>query len=295
MTPNNLHPKDSAIFWIGSGIYLNRVLNITKKGDLTITWQTTWRLTKGKIGWIAYFNKITLPQQNNTMKSGWKNWKKLPKNIQLLKRAELQRAIAEIITNPNETWKNLKRERYMVPKSYFQNNWTLNLKPSGPTDFLLIPMKNHIATHDGNMSRSKNVLDWCREKYHSNDHSTPNLIGTKLRGAPVKLWLWIAPLGPIMMLHWVSFGLKIKFLLVPMRRWWARLVLSSGFGLWHMPKSNITTAIMEMSLLRNIAKSVWIKGNFPGVGIGHTWNFNTKFKSLVCFNRESVAQLPTMS
>jgi hypothetical protein len=51
-----------------------------------------------------------------------KNERKLPKNIQLLKRAELQRAIAEIITNPNKTWKNLKRERYMVPKSYFQNN-----------------------------------------------------------------------------------------------------------------------------------------------------------------------------
>jgi hypothetical protein len=62
--------------------------------------------------------------------------RKLPKNIHLFKRAELQRAITEIITNPNETWKNLKRERYMVPKSYFQINSTLNLKPSGPTDFL---------------------------------------------------------------------------------------------------------------------------------------------------------------
>jgi hypothetical protein len=50
-----------------------------------------------------------------------KNERKLPKNIQLLKKAKLQRAIAEMITNPNETWKDLKRERYMVPKSYFQN------------------------------------------------------------------------------------------------------------------------------------------------------------------------------
>jgi hypothetical protein len=37
VTPNNLYPKDSAIFWTGSGICLNRVLNITKKGDLTVT------------------------------------------------------------------------------------------------------------------------------------------------------------------------------------------------------------------------------------------------------------------
>ncbi len=35
--------------------------------------------------------------------------RKLPKNIELLKMAELKRAIAEIITNPNKTWKNIKR------------------------------------------------------------------------------------------------------------------------------------------------------------------------------------------
>ncbi len=33
---------------------------------------------------------------------------------------DLQTAIAIILTNPNETWKNLKREKYMVPKSCFQ-------------------------------------------------------------------------------------------------------------------------------------------------------------------------------
>jgi hypothetical protein len=41
VTPNNLHPKDSStIFWTGSGICLNRVLNITKKGDSMVTLQT---------------------------------------------------------------------------------------------------------------------------------------------------------------------------------------------------------------------------------------------------------------
>ena len=34
ITPNELHPKDSALFWTGSGMYLNRVLNVThKKGN----------------------------------------------------------------------------------------------------------------------------------------------------------------------------------------------------------------------------------------------------------------------
>ena len=34
ITPDELHPKNSAIFWTGSGMYLNRMLNVTqKKGD----------------------------------------------------------------------------------------------------------------------------------------------------------------------------------------------------------------------------------------------------------------------
>jgi hypothetical protein len=40
VTQNNLHPKDSTIFWTGSGICLNRALNITKKVDSTVTLQT---------------------------------------------------------------------------------------------------------------------------------------------------------------------------------------------------------------------------------------------------------------
>ena len=54
---------------------------------------------------------IGLPQKINTTKK---------KNIKRMKRVNLQTAIATIITNPNEKWKNLKREKYMVPRSYFQ-------------------------------------------------------------------------------------------------------------------------------------------------------------------------------
>jgi hypothetical protein len=46
--------------------------------------------------------------------------------------------------------------------------------------------------------------------------------------------------------------------------------LSSSFGKWHMPKSNTTTAIMELSLLSNTTKSVWIKGNLsPFLALEH--------------------------
>jgi hypothetical protein len=34
VSPNELHPKDSAIFWTGSGICSTRVLNITQKRGL---------------------------------------------------------------------------------------------------------------------------------------------------------------------------------------------------------------------------------------------------------------------
>jgi hypothetical protein len=36
--------------------------------------------------------------------------RRLPKKIKRTKKVDLQTAIATIITNPNETWKNLKRE-----------------------------------------------------------------------------------------------------------------------------------------------------------------------------------------
>jgi hypothetical protein len=45
---------------------------------------------------------LTSTKQYNEMRMK-KIERKLPKNIQLLKRAELQRAITEIITNPNKT------------------------------------------------------------------------------------------------------------------------------------------------------------------------------------------------
>jgi hypothetical protein len=37
VSPNELHPKDSAIFWTGSGICSTRVLHITQKRGLNVT------------------------------------------------------------------------------------------------------------------------------------------------------------------------------------------------------------------------------------------------------------------
>jgi len=80
-------------------------------------------LTKDKSGWITYLNKVALPLRINTIQKIKKIERGLPKKIKRTKKVDSQTAIATIITNPNETRKNLKREKYMVPKSYFQNNY----------------------------------------------------------------------------------------------------------------------------------------------------------------------------
>ncbi len=66
-------------------------------------------------------NRITTTRQYK-QKQMHKIQRKLPKHIEKIKRVKLQQVIAKMITNPNETWNNLRKEKYMVPKSYFQTN-----------------------------------------------------------------------------------------------------------------------------------------------------------------------------
>ncbi len=44
----------------------------------------------------------------------------MPKKLSLLEHVHLKQSIVEIITNPNENWKKLKKEKGMTEKSYFQ-------------------------------------------------------------------------------------------------------------------------------------------------------------------------------
>jgi hypothetical protein len=44
----------------------------------------------------------------------------MPKKLSLLEHVHLKQSIAEIITNPNENWKKLKKEKYMTEISFFQ-------------------------------------------------------------------------------------------------------------------------------------------------------------------------------
>jgi len=48
--------------------------------------------------------------------------KKIPIYIEQMGDLDLQTAISTMITEPNETWKKIGGDKYMVPRSYFQNN-----------------------------------------------------------------------------------------------------------------------------------------------------------------------------
>ncbi len=111
MTPNNPHPKDSAIFWTGLGICKNRVLNITKKRGLDGYITNCLKINKRQ-EWVNHLlekSQLTSSGRYSERRVD-KIEKKFPKKLSLLKHVDLKQAIAEIITNPNKNWKKLKRK-----------------------------------------------------------------------------------------------------------------------------------------------------------------------------------------
>jgi hypothetical protein len=112
MTPNNCHPKHSAIFWTGLGICKKRVLNITKKRGLDGNITNCLKINKRQ-EWVNH-----LLEQSQLTSS--RQYSERHKKLSLMENVDLKQAIAEIITNSNENWKKLKREKYKTEKSYFQ-------------------------------------------------------------------------------------------------------------------------------------------------------------------------------
>ncbi len=123
ITPNEVHPKDSALFWTGSGMYLNRVLNVTQKKGNNENMTNCLKIDQRQ-RWADHLferNRITTTKQYKP-KRMQKIQRKLPEHIENLKTIELQHAIATMITKPNEKWNSLRTENYLVSRSYFQNN-----------------------------------------------------------------------------------------------------------------------------------------------------------------------------
>jgi hypothetical protein len=108
--PNNPHPKDSVIFWTGLGICKNRVLNITKKRGLDGNITNCLKINKRQ-AWVNHLLEQSQLTSSGQYSERWVNKveKKMLKKLSLLENVDLKQAIAEIITNPNENWKKLKR------------------------------------------------------------------------------------------------------------------------------------------------------------------------------------------
>jgi hypothetical protein len=121
MTPNNPHPKDSAIFWTGLVICKNRVLNITKKRGLNGNITNCLKINKRQ-EWVNHLLKQSQLTSSSQYSERWNNKieKKMPQKLSLLEHVDIKQATAEIITNPNKNWKKLKREKFITKKSYFQ-------------------------------------------------------------------------------------------------------------------------------------------------------------------------------
>ena len=101
------------------GICENRVLNITKRRGLNGNITNCLKINKRQ-EWVNHLLKqsqLTSSGQYSERR-GNKIEKKMPKKLSLLKHVDLKQTILEIITNPNENWKKLKREKYMTEKSY---------------------------------------------------------------------------------------------------------------------------------------------------------------------------------
>jgi hypothetical protein len=79
-TPYNPHPKDGAIFWTGSGICENRVLNITKKRGLDGNITNCLKINKRQ----AWVNHLVLEQSQLTSSGRYseKRANKIEKNAQ---------------------------------------------------------------------------------------------------------------------------------------------------------------------------------------------------------------------
>jgi hypothetical protein len=139
VSPNELHPKDSAIFWTGSGICSTRVLNITQKRGLDGNMTNCLKFDKRQ-KWVNHLfeqNRITSLKQYNE-----KRMKKLkeifPKTLTNEKGGH---------TNSDRNNKHISKQKMEEPqkrkihgtKIILPKQLKFKLKQLGPTDYLSIP------------------------------------------------------------------------------------------------------------------------------------------------------------
>ena len=115
---SELHPRDSAIYWKGAGMSETRILqgslkNGKRKGDP----KENCILINKRERWVNYL----LHQRQKTRHEEYTDSTIKELKAKCFSQHNVRDGIAQIITNPNETWLELKRNRYTLDKTYFGN------------------------------------------------------------------------------------------------------------------------------------------------------------------------------
>ena len=109
-------PRDSAIYWIGSGVSSSRIvegsLKMGKKGQPKT--KCVWVSRRDQ--WVQY---LTNRKENTTTPEYTSTYITHMTTVNYTQ-GEVRDSIVEIITNPNENWANEKRSTlYRVPPNFF--------------------------------------------------------------------------------------------------------------------------------------------------------------------------------
>jgi len=116
-TSDTSFPRDSAIYWHGSGISTFRILeghkkNGNNKGDPKVK----CLLVTKRERWVEYLHQKRERTPKRVFKASAKRKIAKTKYTQI----EVRERIANIITNPNAAWaKRKKTEMYSIPRNYF--------------------------------------------------------------------------------------------------------------------------------------------------------------------------------
>jgi len=110
------HPKDSAIFWRGSGISEKRIMegalkNAKKKGDPKVN----CLLINKREDWVDYLKLCA----NSTKRKEYSKLKRKKLKNARFTQAQVTAGISSIITKPNNEWLKLKRTKYIMKKTFF--------------------------------------------------------------------------------------------------------------------------------------------------------------------------------
>lgn len=109
-------PRGSAIYWKGDGITTMRITEGSlkygkRRGDPKVKCE----LILKRQSWVTYLHQ----KQNATNTREYSKSELHDMDNKRFSQAKLQNCIAQMITDPNDTWLQLKREKYLTPKTYF--------------------------------------------------------------------------------------------------------------------------------------------------------------------------------